>query len=168
MIQLNRTVAAGASRVGVFDLSGRRDEDGADHVCVPGPSQLEPAYHFATHTNNSGRTEHFRPQRTYQRPSARPSGRARRATVSMLEIGGVRSSALPHRAAFSALPSEAGRNSGFFLHPSAQSYSNAHWSALGGPTSAPEAPPRLPRTHHRNSTTPYGSYAPTGILTQQQ
>lgn len=126
-----------------------------------GHHNFEPAYHFATHTNNSGRTEHFRAQRTYQRPSARPTttGRARRATVSMLEIGGVRSSALPHTAAFSALPSEAGRNSGFFLHPYVSPL-----TPIGPRSVDPHPHPKhhlaLPRTRHRNSTTPYGSYAP--------
>lgn len=110
--------------------------------------------------------------------SARPTtGSARRVTVSMLELGGIHSSALSYNATFSARPSETGRNSGFFLNPSAQTScyytcitSNAHWSALGGPTSASEAPPPLPRTQHRNSTstTPYCSYAFTGILTQEQ
>lgn len=93
--------------------------------------------------------------------SARPTttGRARRATVSMLEIGGVRSSALPHTAAFSALPSEAGRNSGFFLHPYASPL-----TPIGPRSVDPHPHPKhhlaLPRTRHRNSTTPYGSYAP--------
>lgn len=46
--------------------------------------------------------------------SARPTtGRGRRATVNMLELGGMRSSALPCTAAFSSRPSETGRSSEF-------------------------------------------------------
>lgn len=77
--------------------------------------------------------------------SARPTtGRARRATVSMLVLYFTLTLAYTLTRPFSARPSETGRSSGFFLSfsirlsepPCMIMPSNAHWSVLGGRTSA--------------------------------
>lgn len=149
MIQLNRTVAAGASRVGVFDLSGRRDDDGADHVCVPRPSTNN---HFATHTklaaNNSERSHHFRAQRTYQRPPDDGQGTAGDGEHARTRRYAFLCSTMHCSVLFETerdrpqlrIPSSIRPN----LHPCMYCTciitTNAHWPAFGGPTSASEAP----------------------------